>query len=386
MRILHLADLHIKLSGPRAGECRRILGWIADHVAQINPNAIIVAGDIFDARSTPEERLFLAEFLEQLRDVAPVYAIHGNHDNAEDVRLFNRVCDAIVITESSAENIFAMERTGALFFLPWPKLANLAAELGPGASIAERREIAKAALIDILRGFRSRLVLGSPSLLVAHIPVSGASMDSGQPVSGGDEIALSADELLECGAAGVALGHVHLRQQMKTGSSRRPVWYAGAPFRNSFGEASGAKGGLIWDWDGKAWQVTPWDVPARDMLLLETTWENGQLSRDIVVSDGPLGDIRFDGAEIRLRVSFPPEEREAARAAAEVLKSVHLAAGAYSVTVEERPIQISRTRCVEIQKAKTTFEKLKAWAEATGQELPAAAETRVAELEAGGAL
>ena len=381
MRILHLSDLHIKFSGPRAGECRRILEWIPEHTPEIEPDAIVISGDIFDRRSLPEERLFLADFLISLREKSEtsVFVITGNHDDSEDVRLFDSWRGSIEVITRPEIRIF---KDLALVFLPWPQLASLAAT-APDVSIADRKEVARAALLDILRGFK--IPGEAPSLLVAHMPVLGASMDSGQPVSGGEEIALLPDELLSCGVAGAALGHIHLRQPMRSGDRRseiilggRPVWYAGAPFRTTFGESSGSKGGLVWDWIGGAWRVTPWDVPAKPMLLLEASFENG----------GFVGGTYADniaGAEVRLRVSFPSEEREAATQAAEEARAEILKAGAESVTLDPRPILVSRTRCADIVGARTTFDKLKAWAQAAGQDIPEGIEARLAELEAGSA-
>jgi exonuclease SbcD len=375
MRILHLADLHEKLTGPRAEECRRILGLIPERARKTKPDVIVVAGDVYDRTSRPEERLYLASLLfSALAEIAPVFVINGNHDDPEDLRLF----DAELWrpgTEVHVEPAIRTVKGTKLAFLPWPNLGLLAAAIGPKASIAERREAAKAALIDVLRGFKADLDPKRPSLLVAHMPVTGASMDSGQPVSGGHEIALAADELLECGAAGVALGHIHLRQQMRTGDGR-PVWYAGAPFRGSFGESAGEKGGLLWDWIDGAWRVTPWDLPARPMILVSTRYESGNL-----VSEDPPGE-GFQGvcdAEIRLRVSFQSEERDAAREAIELVKSSYI--GAHSVTIEERPVVVSRSRCAEIETAKTTNDKLSAWAHAAEQEIPEGAVTKLAMLE-----
>jgi DNA repair exonuclease SbcCD nuclease subunit len=364
MRILHLADLHIKLTGPRAAECRRILDMIPERSREAKPDAIVIAGDLFDAHSTEDDRLYLAGILEALSDVAPVYAIHGNHDSPKDVALFDRLdSDAGVATEPKVDAPFA--------FLPWPKLGILAAAVGPKVSIAERREIAKAALIDVLRGFRDQLVPGKPSLLIAHMPVIGASMDSGQPVSGGEEIALTADELLESGAAGVALGHVHLRQQMRTGDGR-PVWYSGAPFRANFGESSGEKGGLLWDWVAGAWKVTPWDLPARKMILVDAKFEDGKL---VTSEHEPLAD-----AEVRLKVEFLADQRETVRGFIDAWKDLNAGPGS-DITVDERPISVSRTRCAEIEAARTTADKLAAWAKSADQEIPEGSAAKLSILE-----
>ncbi|MBE3130400.1 MAG: metallophosphoesterase [Acidobacteria bacterium] len=382
MRVLHLADLHIYLSGPRAEECRRIIDWIAANARETKPDVIVIAGDVYERRSTPQERIYLAELLRSLSDVARVFIINGNHDDKDDLRLFCKEYGWTMPIDVILDPTAMIYKGASFFFLPWPSLGNFAAKAGAGESIVARRELARAALIDVLRGFRthSAAAEGKPSLLIAHISVTGASMDSGQPVSGGEELALTADELLESDAGGVALGHIHLRQQMK-GLDSRPVHYAGAPFRGSFGEAKGTKGGLIWDWSGAAWEVTPWEIPARSMVLIERAYalaETGELA--------PIGGTLFDeaivkDADIRVRVTFPSEHREAMRAAIapelEALRAV-----AHLVTVEERASIVSRTRCAEITAARTTMEKLAAWAQAVGAEVPAGAEAKLRALEA----
>jgi exonuclease SbcD len=368
VRILHLADLHVKLSGPRAAEARRIIDFIGVNAQEQKPDAIVIAGDIYDRRSTPEERLYLAEFLCGLADFAMVYLINGNHDDADDVRLFNEKYGWRPTFEVVTEPIVRVFSDVAFAFLPWPNLAKLAAQAGASDSIAVRREMARAALLDVVRGFRlnPEIARDKPSILVAHMPVTGASMDSGQPVASGEEISLSADELLESGAAGVALGHIHLRQQMNS-LDGRPVFYAGAPFRGSFGEAKGTKGGLIWEWNTRKsskpfWDVTPWELPARRMVLLEGKWEDGKL---VGLEDHePVQD-----AEVRLRIEFSSEDRDAVRSWMDgVKKNMLEVEGAFAVTVEERPLIVSRTRCSEVAAARTTADKLTAWAQAAGVE------------------
>ncbi len=381
-RILHLADLHIYLSGPRREECSRIINWIAANAKEAHPDIIVIAGDVFERRSTPEERLFFADFIRAVSLVAPVYIINGNHDDPDDLRLFRAEYGWQLPVEVILEPAVFNCAGATLAFLPWPDLSRLV-KSGATDSIAARREAAHGALLDIVRGFRNEpgIAPDKPSLVVAHLSITGASLDSGQPVSGSEEIALTADELLESQASGVTCGHIHLRQQMK-GAYGRPVWYSGAPFRGSFGEAKGTKGGLIWDWHNNAWEVTPWEVPARSMVLLERTWipaEEGAL--EPVQEPLAAEDVVRD-ADVRVRVTFPSELREAMRASMNpVIDAVR--AVAHAVSVEERPVIVSRTRCVEITEARTTFEKLGAWAIAVGAELPAGIESKVAILEAG---
>lgn len=379
MRVLHLADLHIYLSGPRAAECRRIIDWVGLSAKETRPDVIIIAGDVYERGSSPRERLYFAEFLRGLADVAKVFIISGNHDDRDDLRLFRTEYGWSLPVEILLEPAVLEHHGLTMAFLPWPPLGNIAKAAD---SIAGRREAARAALLDVVRGFRNEkgIAPDKPSLLIAHLPVTGASMDSGQPVSGGEEIALTADELLESGAAGVALGHIHLRQQM-SGAAGRPVHYAGAPFRGSFGEAKGTKGGLVWEWDGKAWRVEPWDAPARPMVLIESSW-----APELGFGEAMPPDARetapFVDAEVRVRITFPADQREAMRTAmAPMLEALRKVA--YAVMVEERPTIVSRTRCSEITAAVTTIEKLRAWGQAVGVPVPDDAEPKLQILEAG---
>ena len=387
MRILHLGDVHLHFSGPRAAECRRILDYVGEHAADALLDAVIIAGDVFDTRSTPAERLYLASWLSALADVAPVEIIHGNHDSPDDVELFGRLDMPRVRVWTRP--IVVKQGDALIAFLPWPDLGRLAAALPSSATIDERREAARGALLDILRGMHDDLAAHrGPTLLVAHMPVTGAAMDSGQPVTGGAELALSADDLLTCGAGGVALGHVHLRQQMKSGDDR-PVWYSGATFRGSFGEATGGKGGLLWEWAGSRWNVVPWDVPARRMLLINRRWtepeegsddeQGGGLEYDSGEDQDAAQDVR--DAEVRLRVAFPADRREAALRIAGNNRDSYLSLGAVSVTLDPRPIIVQRTRCSKITAARTTAEKLAAWAQAVAVEVPSGAAGKLAEIE-----
>ncbi len=388
LRVLALADLHICLQGPRREECTRILDWIACNARETSPDAIVIAGDLFDRRSTPAERLYFAAWLQAMADVAPVYAIRGNHDDPDDLRLFQKEYGFLTRAEIFLESAI-VQGPGALRLavLPWPELGRLSAKAGAEESIASKRALARSALIDVTRGFGTSAYVksGGPTLLVVHMPITGASFDSGQPVASGEEIALSAEELLESGCAGVLAGHIHLRQQMKT-ADVRPVMYAGAPFRGSFGEAVGTKGGLLWDWNGKAWEVAPWEVPARKMVLIERAFVSSaerDLDSSCETPEEPLlaAEDEVRDADVRVRISFQAEYREAMREAmAEPLEA--LKAVAHSVVVEERASIVSRTRCAEISTARTTMDKLQAWAQTVGSEVPAGAAGKLHALEA----
>lgn len=90
MRFFHLSDLHIgkQLHYYNLREDQKhILGQIITYAEEIHPDAVIIAGDIYDKTVPSAEAVALFDdFLTQLsgiRPVIPVLVISGNHDSAE---------------------------------------------------------------------------------------------------------------------------------------------------------------------------------------------------------------------------------------------------------------------------------------------------------------
>lgn len=379
MRSYVAADLHLRLTGPRADECRRCFDWLRDNIMAAAPDVFVVAGDFYDKRATPAEERFAQEFLQSVSEGiggAPILLIGGNHDDYEQL-------EVLAATKAKGP-IVAFTRPGlqvvrgvTIGCLPWPRVAHLAAAM-PSASIQERREAARAALVDILRGFREHAEHTEiPFLLVAHANVLGASMDSGQPVAGGDEIALSVSDLMEAEVGAIVLGHIHVGQRM---AAPVPCSYTGSLFRQTFGEWSWPKGTILAEWNGSGWKFTRRKSPARRMLLVACRWTGGD---DAYLDGDEVDPEECQDAEIRVRVEFASDEREAARAAVAEVRRTLEDAGAYSITVEERPVTIQRTRCSEIAMARTTCGKIKAWAKAVSLDVPQSIAEKLAALEEG---
>jgi DNA repair exonuclease SbcCD nuclease subunit len=382
-RIAVAADLHLRLSGPRAAECERCMAWLRDDLVAQRPDLIVIAGDFYHQRATPAEERFAQQWLCDVVAGAEcdVVLVRGNHDDVDQL-------DVLGATFTSPGRVLAysypdrpigfLSKAGIyVSLLPWPQLGHLAAAMVPQASIADRRDGARAALIDVLRGFQPT-DSAAPHLLICHANILGAAVDSGQPVVGGDELAVGVSDLMEAHPGAILSGHIHAGQRMEADV---PCHYVGSLFRGSFGESVGDKGYIIAEWgpvlehDGSGWSFEFRGGPARRMLLVSCAWKDGQLDGDEVDPE------ECQDAEIRLRVEFTSDEREAARAAAAGVKRTLEEAGAFSIIVEERPVVVSRTRCSEITAARTTTEKLQAWAQATALEVPDGAAEKLSQIE-----
>ncbi len=92
MKIFHLSDLHIGLtlcSRDMAEEQRHVLNIVVNAVKVEKPDAILIAGDIYDRAVPSAEAVKLFDdFLDDLVDAAggsPIMIISGNHDSAERI-------------------------------------------------------------------------------------------------------------------------------------------------------------------------------------------------------------------------------------------------------------------------------------------------------------
>ena len=98
MRFFHLSDLHIglKLINRDLGEDQRfILRQIVEKAEAARPDAVVIAGDIYD-KSVPSADAveIFDDFIFGLRKAVPeaeIMMISGNHDSAPRVNLFRRI-------------------------------------------------------------------------------------------------------------------------------------------------------------------------------------------------------------------------------------------------------------------------------------------------------
>ena len=96
MRFFHLSDLHIglKLVNRDLSEDQEyILKQIVDMAAEQKPDAVVIAGDIYD-RSVPSAEAvdLFDKFVTNLSETLPdsmIMMISGNHDSAQRVDWLN---------------------------------------------------------------------------------------------------------------------------------------------------------------------------------------------------------------------------------------------------------------------------------------------------------
>jgi len=363
MRIAVIADSHFS-ERSRWEECQRIHDWIAADLAQRGVGLVLHSGDLFDAKSTPSERLAVAGWLSRVAEQAPVVVVRGNHDALGDIELMGRIRSRhpIIVDEAAGVHVVAGV---AVACLAWPRKAELMARLGAVGHEATE-QVTSEALKTVLLGFRQQLEQhGGPSILLTHAMVRGSKTSTGQPLVGCD-MELSLEDLTLAGANFIALGHIHQHQEWESAEGT-PIVYPGSPRRTAFGEGE-RKGYLVihtqTSQDHRECQHEFIETPATPMVLVEASW-NAELAR--LVGTHRLLDV--SGAEVRFRYTVPAEHRDAARSRAEEYRAYAVERGALYVKLEEVVQTTVRARAPEVAEAKTLADKLRAYWHAKGEEL-----------------
>ena len=242
MRIAHLADPHVT-EGARLADQAATLAAVVDDILAAEPDLILVAGDLYGHevphRSTPRERAVLYPAIVRLASQAPVVVVVGNHDVAEDVAGVQHLGGAwpiVVVADARAITVDTLAGPCHVYAMAYPtKRALLAGEAIEGGMAGAQRAIEERLRVLLaMWGHRMRTrraaAPAEAHVVLAHVQVSGCRTSGGE-VLAGQEIELTRHELDGLPADYIALGHIHLRQEVAV-----RAWYPGSPWRNDFGE------------------------------------------------------------------------------------------------------------------------------------------------------
>lgn len=354
-KIALVADSHFDETS-RFEECIRIHNWIADDAAARGCSAWLHAGDVYERRSTPRERMAAASWVQRMAEVVgPGVIARGNHDNLGCLPLLGRLDTngrGVTVVEDARVVTLAGVAVAAL---AWPQKARILAMM-PDASHESGEQAAAQALRHVLLGLGGDLAEhDGPKLLLAHAMVRGSMTSTGQPLVGAD-LELGLEDLGLCRADAYLLGHIHLGQQWEIAGA--PVIYPGSPRRTAFGETE-EKGYVIVELDKAglvSWERIP--TPATKMILINA--EVARTAEGEIVFDDAGMEPDVAGAEVRLRYEIDADLRVAARAAADERRQRMIDGGAVAVKIEEVVRATTKARAPEVARAATLEEKLDA--------------------------
>ena len=298
MKFLHLGDLHIgkRLNNiPLLEDQRYILGQILDIAREEQPDAVLIAGDVYDRTLPPAEAVtLLDDFLTALAgEKIPVFLISGNHDSAERLAFGGRLLSEggvhlspvydgeltpyLLEDEYGTVAVWLLSEGGvhlspvydgeltpyvledeygtvAVWLLPFIRPAHVRA-VYPDADITSYTQAVQTALAQAAPA-------ADRQVLVAHQFVTGAAP------GGSEEFAVGGVENVDASVFDafdyVALGHIHSAQEIRGAGTIR---YCGAPLAYSVSEAGQEKSVTIAEL-GKKGEVTVRIVPLSPLRRL----------------------------------------------------------------------------------------------------------------------
>lgn len=273
MKLIHLSDLHL---GKRVGEVSMledqayILDRVLDIVDGAGPDALLIAGDVYDKSVPSAEAVTLFDdFLCRLaRRKLPVLVISGNHDSPERLAFGSRLMEGAgvhlsPVYDGNVKPITLTDEHGPVDFwlLPFLKPAHLR-RFYPEETIDSYTDAVGAAIAHM------NIDPSRRNVLLCHQFVTGAATcESEELIVGGTD---NVDAAVFDGFDYVALGHLHGPQNV--GSSR--IRYCGTPLKYSFSEASQYKSVTVAEL-GEKGDLTLHTVPLtprHDMRVIQGTF------------------------------------------------------------------------------------------------------------------
>lgn len=237
MKLIHLSDLHL---GKRVNEISMledqeyILTQIIQIIDEEQPNAVLIAGDVYDKSVPSAEAVTLFDdFLCRLaKRNLPVLIISGNHDSPERLAFGGRLMEGAGVHLSpvysgSVSPVTLSDQYGEVHFwlLPFIKPAHVR-RFFPDETVESYTDAIRTAIRHMAVDTATR------NLLLTHQFVTGAQTCESEELSvgGSDNVDASVFNCFDY----VALGHLHGPQNI--GSNR--IRYCGTPLKYSFSEAN----------------------------------------------------------------------------------------------------------------------------------------------------
>lgn len=325
MKFFHLSDLHIglKLMNHDMREDQEyILSEVIEVAGREKPDAIVIAGDIYDKAAPSAEAVeVFDQFLEKLTEAVPeavIMMISGNHDSAPRIDCFRKVLSNQKVymvgqpprtEEEYIEKVILEDKDGKVNFylLPFVKPSMVKQVVGVDEN---GNNLSYNETLHRLIG-REKINSDERNVLVSHqfyLP-SGKNaedverMDSEMRTVGNiDEVSADVLEKFDY----VALGHIH--KPMKVGSEL--YRYCGTPLACSVSEAQQQKGIIMVEMGVKGevkTTILPLE-PLRQVKVVKGTLEEvlKESCKDyvtVILTD--KADLDVIDMQERIRLAFP---------------------------------------------------------------------------------
>lgn len=279
MRFIHTSDWHLGrlfYGEYLTDEQAHILDQFVDLVRDVRPDAIVIAGDIYDRGVPPTGAVeLLDEIISRiLLDChTPVIAIAGNHDSPERIGFGNKLLarqglHVVGPLTGTYQPVTLADEHGPVYFVPLTYAEPATVRLNLAAEEASDHTAAMACYI---RHATQAVPAGARKVAVAHAFLTGGEpSESERPLSVGGSSMVNAS--LFSSFHYTALGHLHRPQAVGAPHIR----YSGSLMKYSFAEAGHKKGVYLVEMD-KAGAVRIETVelrPRRDVRCIKGMFQD----------------------------------------------------------------------------------------------------------------
>jgi exonuclease SbcD len=251
MKFIHTADWHLGklVHGVYMTENQReVLEQFVDVVAEEKPDAVVIAGDLYDRSVPPTDAVELLDemlFKINVELETPIVAIAGNHDSAERLSFGSSwyKYSHFYLSGKLTDSFKPVQINGVNFYLvPYAEPGVVRQLLGDD-SIHTHQEAMKALIGKIEE---TAINPTEPNVLVGHAFVlGGQTSDSERALSVGGSGCVAADVFEPFSYT--ALGHLHSPDAI----SHNKIKYSGSLLKYSFSEAKQRKSISIIEMDDK---------------------------------------------------------------------------------------------------------------------------------------
>jgi DNA repair exonuclease SbcCD nuclease subunit len=357
MKVLCLADIHLR--GGFDTEEAEALMKVADIAVERDVDLVMVNGDIYEAKSTPIQRLVFRDFLR--KHGKPTIVLRGNHDEPNDLAIFGWE-DLTVVHEQPGDERVPCQDGDMLQVLTIPHFAAGAVALQE-SSLADLNETGTNLFDRILDDiFQKVRAYDGPSLVAFHGVVSGASLDNGFiPKENGIHLNLQRLAAIGCPVVG---GHYHAAQNVGAAIGAQ-VWYSGSLTRQTFGESEGDKGVLLFEYDGQWHEPEFISLNPTPMILIDAEWGRHEIQPE----DGPQWFFKPQDIPKGARVRFRYKVRQSDLATVDLapIRQWMEEVGVRELKVEQIVEVTTAVRCSEIVEAETVEKCFEVWGLAKGE-------------------
>jgi exonuclease SbcD len=261
LRILHFADLHLGVESygridPATGLSSRLLDFlkvldqVVDYTLENKVDLVLFCGDAYKSRepTQTQQREFAKRINRLSTNGVPIFLLIGNHDlpNAIGRATTTEIFDTLTIKNVYVSNrpdvyrIPTNSGTVQIASLPWlRRSALLTKEESKNLNFDQINQRLREVLTNVIAASVPKLDPGLPSILAAHVWVSGAEVGSERLMTIGQEHVLALSNIANPAFDYIALGHIHRHQVL---SQSPPVVYSGSLERLDFSEEKDEKG------------------------------------------------------------------------------------------------------------------------------------------------